>query len=76
MDLLLELKKQEIAKLFRSGHIGEDFQKRLNGILLSIYDDGREMGLTESLNYVSNEADRERLFEVIDNFQESKNNSK
>lgn len=76
MDLLLELKKQEIVKLFRTGYIGEDFQKRLNKILQSTYDDGKEMGLVEALNYVSNEADRERLFEAIDNFQEAKDNSK
>lgn len=76
MDLLLELDKQEIVKLFRTGYIGEDFQKRLNKILQSIYDDGKEMGLVEALNYVSNETDREKLFEAIDNFQESRDNSK
>ena len=76
MDLLQELNKREIVNLFRSGRIGEDFNKRLDEIIQSIYDDGRQMGLTEALNYVSNERDREKLFEAIDNFQEAKDNSK
>ena len=71
MNLPLELSKQEIVKLFRSGRIGEDFNDRLNKIIQSIYDDGREMGMVEALNYVTDEEDRQKLFEAIDQLGEA-----
>ena len=74
MNLPLELSKQEIVKLFRSGRIGEDFNNRLDKVIQTIYDEGREMGMTEALNFVENNADRERLFEGIDQLREELDN--
>ena len=70
MDLILELSKQEIVKLFRSGRIGEDFNCRLDKAIKSIYDEGRALGMTEALNFVTNNEDRERLFSAVDEFNE------
>ena len=70
LPLTVQLSKQEIAKLYRSSRIGEDFQNRLDRIVMSIYDDGVQMGLTESLNYVENEQDRQRIFKALDNWKE------
>lgn len=74
MNLPLELSKQQIVRLFMGGRIGQDFNDRLDKIIQSIYDDGREMGMTEALNFVSNEVDRERLFAGIDELRESLDN--
>ena len=76
MELPLELSKKQIIKLFWSGRIGEDFNNRLDKIIQSIYDDGREMGMVESLNFVSNNEDRERLFEGIDQLREKLDNER
>ena len=76
MNLPLELSKQEMVKLFRSGRIGEDFNNRLDAIIQTIYDDGREMGMVEALNYVENPADRERLFSGIDELREGLDNER
>lgn len=74
LPLTVQLSKLEIARLYRSGRIGEDSQNRLDKIVQGIYDDGREMGLAEALNYVVNEEDRERLFNAIAELEESRNN--
>ena len=76
MNLPLELSKQQIVRLFRGGRIGQDFNDRLDKIVQSIYDDGREMGMTEALNYIANEADRQRLFEAIGQLNEELDNAK
>lgn len=74
LPLTVKLSKQAIAKLYRTGRIGQDFNDRLDEIIMDIYEDGRELGLTESLNYVSNEIDRQKLFEAIDQLAEARNN--
>ena len=76
MNLPLELSKQEIVKLFRGGRIGQDFNDRLDRIIQTIYDDGREMGLTESLNFVASEADRQRIFDGLAELREELDNDK
>lgn len=79
MDLSLELSKQRIVKLYleelhKGGIRAEDFSNKLDVILQSVYDDGREMGLTEALNYVENNQDRERLFNAIDELRKELDN--
>lgn len=74
MNLPLELSKQEIVRLFRSARIGEDFNNRLDKAIQTIYDDGREMGMVEALNYVTDEEDRQKLFEAIDQLREAIDN--
>lgn len=66
LPLTVQLGKQEIARLYRSGRIGQDFNDRLDKIIMSIYNDGRVMGLSESLNYVSHETDRQQIFKALD----------
>ena len=76
LPVTVQLSKQAICKLYRSGRIGQDFQDRLDKIIMEIYNDGVEMGLSQSLNYVSNEVDREKLFSVIDEFAEGRDNER
>lgn len=71
MDLIKEFHKQEIARAYQNGN---DISGKLDKIIQDIYDDGREMGLTEALNYVTDEQDRERLFSAIDEFAEARDN--
>ena len=79
MELPLELSKQKLATLLRQVREGrvlaDEYSYRLDKILLEVYEDGKEMGLTESLNYVTNNEDRERLFNAIDEFSEERNNA-
>lgn len=78
MDLPQQLDKQRIAtliRLVREGKISaNELDERLDKIIQSIYDDGREMGMVEALNYVESEADRQRLFTGIDQLGEELEN--
>lgn len=78
MNLPQELDKQKIAtliRLVREGKISADeLSERLDKIISEIYNDGVEMGMVEALNYVEDRADRERLFEAIDNIREGLDN--
>ena len=77
-DLVNVLSIQELAKLnrdLRSGSLTvEEYKARLESIVEKIYNDGVQMGLTEALNYVTNNEDRERLFSAIDTFDKRMKN--
>lgn len=76
--LVSTLSKQQIVDIFvatRKGQMEEEeFQSKFDKILSYIYDCGREMGLTESLNFVENSADRERIFNGLDELREEVDN--
>ena len=58
--------KKQIVDMFVATRKGErteqEFQQKFDEVLQYVYDCGREMGLSESLNFVANEADRKRIF--------------
>ena len=75
-----ELSKNQIVALNAKLRLGQvdanEYSKKLQEIVTSIYDDGREMGMTEALRYIANEADRQRLFEGIAELSEELDNRK
>lgn len=75
-----ELSKNQIVALNAKLRLGQvdanEYSKKLQEIVTSIYDDGREMGMTEALRYVANDQDRERLFNAIDELREELDNRK
>lgn len=79
MRVVEELSKNQIVALnakLRTGQVDAmEYSKKLQQIVNSIYDDGREMGMTEALRYVVNNDDRERLFEGIDQLREELDNN-
>lgn len=70
--------KQQIVNAFvatRKGEMTEEeYDLKFEKALQYVYDAGREMGMTEALNYVENSADRERLFGGIDELREAIDN--
>ena len=78
--LVKTISKQQIAEAFvqaRKGNISEEqYQTKLDEVLQYIYDCGIEIGMTEALNYVENNADRERLFGGIDELREALDNER
>ena len=78
--IIKTISKEQIVNLFVATSKGEkaekEFQKKFDEILQYIYDCGREMGLTESLNFVTNEADRERIFNGLAELREGLDNDK
>lgn len=75
-----ELSKNQIVALNAKLRLGQvdatEYSKKLQEIVTSIYDDGREMGMTEALRYIANDQDRERLFNAIDELREELDNRK
>ena len=78
--IIKTISKEQIVNLFVATSKGEkaekEFQEKFDEILQYIYDCGREMGLTESLNFVTNEADRERIFNGLAELREGLDNDK
>lgn len=78
--IINSISKEQIVNLFVATSKGEksekEFQKKFDEILQFIYDCGREMGLSESLNFVSNEADRQRIFSGLDELRKELDNDK
>lgn len=70
-----KLTKLKIVTLFHSGkYTAEEITEKLDKILDDVYLDGVEMGLCESLNCVANNRDREKIYDEIGKFQESRDN--
>ena len=69
-DTLIKLTKLEIVNLFHKQTFekadAEYVSKCLDKSLNQLYEDGVTQGLTESLNYVHNETDRQLIFKEID----------
>ena len=78
--IIKSLSKQQIVDMFVATKKGqkteEEFQQKFDKILQYVYDCGREMGLSESLNFVTNEADRQRIFSGLDKMWEESDNDK
>lgn len=74
------ISKQQIVDMFvatREGRKTEkEFQQKFDEVLQFVYDCGREMGLSESLNFVIDEADRERIFNGLAELREELDNDK
>ena len=79
MRVVEELSKNQIVALnaqLRTGQVDAmEYSNKLQKIVNAIYDDGREMGMTEALRYVVNNEDRERLFAGIDELREELDNN-
>lgn len=70
-----KLTKMKIVTLFHSGkYNAEEISQKLDEILDDVYLDGVEMGLCESLNYVINGRDRDKIFDAIGEMQERRDN--
>ncbi len=78
--IISSISKQQIVDMFVATRKGErteeEFQKKTDEVLQYIYDCGREMGLTESLNFVENSADRERIFDGLADLREELDNER
>lgn len=78
--IISSISKQQIVDMFVAARKGlkteEDFQKKFDEVLQYVYDCGREMGLTESLNFVVNEADRKRIFNALADLREGLGNER
>lgn len=74
-----EFSKNKIVALNAKLRLGQidanEYSRKLQEIVTTIYDEGREMGMTEALNYVANESDRKRLFAAIDELAEEIDNN-
>lgn len=68
--IIKTISKQQIVDMFVATRKGQktekEFQQKFDEVLQFIYDSGREMGLSESLNFVENEGDRQRIFKGLD----------
>ena len=72
--IISSISKKQIVDMFVATRKGKktekEFQEKFDEVLQYVYDCGREMGLTESLNFVENSADRERIFNGLADLRE------
>lgn len=74
MNLQLELTKRQIVDLFAQLRLddnvnADEFSDRLEKIITGTYDMGREQGMVEALNFMSDKEDRERLFKGLEDLR-------
>ena len=64
------MSKKQIVDMFVATRKGEnteeEFQTKFDEVLEYVYNEGRTHGLSEALNYVENEADRQRIFKGLE----------
>lgn len=76
--IIRTISKQQIVDMFVATRKGlkneEDFQKKFDEVLDYVYNCGVEMGLSESLNFIENAGDRERIFDRLADFREEMDN--